>query len=212
MEPSYHNGDWENVMVTLSEDASHVAAVTYWLHGQHYTRLTGRGGVELTGTHPVVYPGRYGHGSYFGQGGYGTCAFNDDARHPSSSDQHLDSWANLISLDGDAEGWLAADRMGGFVWGIEGVSTHPTTSTAQSCNVYAASWEFPLDDSRPYTECELDDDDTGFDCHSGCPDGWTEYDLTCTDWSGSWATIGRSYYGYDYTLPTTDRGLVVNGN
>jgi hypothetical protein len=77
-EDSVHDADWEQVLVTLSEDRSQVAAVTYFQHGGWYTRLANGGdkakitliklydyGLEFNnGSHPVVYVGSTQHGSY----------------------------------------------------------------------------------------------------------------------------------------------------
>ena len=43
-----HNGDWERVMVTLTEDGSGVASVTYWQHNNFYTRIAGPRGAPCT--------------------------------------------------------------------------------------------------------------------------------------------------------------------
>lgn len=135
-----HNGDWENVMVTSSEDRTGIAAVTYFAHGKHYTRLPARGGVEMEhGAHPVFYPGKTTHGAYHTQGGSGSCLFWEDF-HNGGSGYHMDSWNNLVSLDGDAEPWMAVDRAVDFSWGSDGVSTPPTRS-GPSCSMAAMAWE-----------------------------------------------------------------------
>ena len=45
-----HNGDWEHVIVTLTEDQSQAAAVTYSFHGDWYTRYPSQSGVYFENT------------------------------------------------------------------------------------------------------------------------------------------------------------------
>jgi len=123
-----HDGDWERVMVMLSEDLSHVAAVTYWQHGGWYTRLAQGGdsdrflgasydpGLSFYGEHPIVYVGKTQHGSYHNQGGSGDpisggglsyCPYFDDWRNnEGNSDLWLDTQNNLKSLADFEEPWM----------------------------------------------------------------------------------------------------------
>jgi hypothetical protein len=208
----YHNGDWERVMVTLSEDKSQVAAVTYWQHGGRYSRLAARSGFEILGTHPVVYAGQVDHGSFHDQGGAGGCLYWDDYRNFWDTNLHLDTWNNLVSLDVDQEPWMTPDRAGGFSWGYGGVNTHPTTD-GPSCSMPACVGESTFDnyatDGCYRSQCEDGDDDTGVGCIAACQSGYTTYPLTCTNWN-TWNTYDRQKYGYDYSIPTSNLGLLVD--
>jgi hypothetical protein len=114
-----HHGDWERVMVILKEDRMDIAAVTFWQHDAHYTRISGprdapctpawtgrckEAGFERSGTHPVVYVGKIAHGSYHdkndktGHGVWG-CSYYGDFRNPKSDDDIMETWHNLISLE-----------------------------------------------------------------------------------------------------------------
>lgn len=113
---SNHHGDWERVMVILSEDATQVAAVVYNQHGGHYTRLGGgSGGAELLDdTHPVVYAGELTAGSYYNTGRKGqlaACYYYGDKRGDA---YRLDGWKNLVSLHPTgnhyAESWMEAEQ------------------------------------------------------------------------------------------------------
>ncbi len=140
-----HNGDWEKVMVTLSEDEGSIAAVTYYMHGKRYTRLAARGG---------------------------------------------------------------------FSWGYDGVGTHPTIE-GPSCDMNAADWSFEVP-TWWHSQCKVGDDDTGTWCVQQCESGYDQYPLTCTHCSGFWpwewscSTYNRHNYQYDWTLPTSDLGLLVD--
>lgn len=115
-----HDGDWERVMVILSEDSSEVAAVTFWQHGGWYTRLAkgadttrmgGIGasydpGVGFEGTHPIVYVGAHQHGSYHNDGGYVLefqCGYFGDVR---DDKYRLNTQNNLVSLADFEEAWM----------------------------------------------------------------------------------------------------------
>jgi hypothetical protein len=210
-----HNGDWEQVMVTLSEDRSRVAAVTFWMHGKRYTRLADRGGFEIEeGTHPVVYVGKHSHASLYNQGGSSESCLPWEEYRNNSSGTHLDAWRNLVSLDANAEPWMQRDRTDSFSWGSDGVTTHPTRE-AVSCSLNAADW----DDNVPtwrHSQCKSGDDDSGVECIQQCRSGYTNTGLLCSMCSGTWwnptswhcDTYTRNRYGYDYTLPGSDRGLL----
>jgi len=166
---SAHNGDWEHVTVILKEDRSGIAAVSYYQHNGHYTRIagihgpcspagTGRcdgsGGFDLDATHPIVYVGRIAHGNYHNTNRYlpgrdpnqpdpTECTYYGDIRDPRNSDDYLDSSRNLIDLDWNREPWIAKDRApANWIWGPDEsyVSTHPTQK--------------PPDDSEHRVACE----------------------------------------------------------
>jgi hypothetical protein len=150
-----HNGDWEHVTVILTEDRSAIAAISYYQHDGHYTRISvghgpctpagtgrcsGSGGFEMDGTHPVVYVGRMAHGGYHDTNRWlpGAdrsapskdplqCAYYGDIRDPGSAADNFDSSRKLIDLDGNKEAWLAKDRApAAWNWGPDGISNHPT--------------------------------------------------------------------------------------
>jgi hypothetical protein len=107
---SNHHGDWERVMVILSENAKQVAAVVYNQHGGHYTRLGGgSGGAKLVeDTHPVVYAGELTTGR---KGQLNSCYYYGDKR----GDAHrLNGWEHLVSLHPTgnqyAESWMEAEQ------------------------------------------------------------------------------------------------------
>lgn len=204
-----HNGDWESITLLLSEDQSSIAAIQFEAHGNHYTRLAARGGFDVEeGTHPVVYPGKTSHASYYGQGGSGTCLYWEDYRN-NWSGNHLDGWMNLLSLQVDSEPWMRADRAGGFSWGTNGVSRHPTQDPP-TCAANAADWSL-LDDAWRHSQCKRGDRDDGTQCHVQCRPGYTDMGYTCTNWSWwSWDTYTQSLYHYDWLLPTSDLGLLTN--
>lgn len=112
-----HHGDWEHVMVTTSSDRSAIDAVTYYQHKGHYTRQD----FAAYGERPVVYVGKTAHGSYHGQehsgdmaGSAWYCCYYNDYRNPSSPQ---DTWfvSPLVSLRGNSEWWMLADRIGGTI-------------------------------------------------------------------------------------------------
>ncbi|KFE67525.1 NPP1 family protein [Hyalangium minutum] len=205
-----HNGDWENVVVTLSEDQSRIAAVTFAMHGKSYTRLANRNGFSLEeGTHPVVYVGKNSHAAFFEQGGSSTSCLVWEEYRNNSTGLHLNSWSNLVSLDTevDPSDWIAADRQGGFAWGRDGVSTHPTQS-GPNCSMKAAEWSNDVP-TWWHSQCKTGDRDDGSSCHVQCRPGYTDMGLTCTNWS-TWSTYNQTLYSYGYTLPTSNVGLLTN--
>ena len=138
---TYHHGDWERILVTLSEDKSKIAAVTYFQHSGWYTRLAEGGdrdrapkagasykpGFTVFGNyHPVVYVGKQQHGSYHHEGGTGSggisfCGYFEDYRHnEGNQDLCLDTWKNLVSLDEKAEPWMVREALPDpkFKWGV----------------------------------------------------------------------------------------------
>lgn len=231
-----HYGDWEHVMVTLREDRSAIAAVTFYQHNGSYTRIagprdapctpdgTGRcqgsGGFQTNGSHPVVYPGKYGHGSYhdsngIGVDGAGNCAYYADYRNPASDADHMSSADKLIDLDGDAEPWIAVDRTAQWQWGPDGISNHPTQKAplaeVQACE---GSPTYALANAGCYkSECLAGDDQASEDCLKECKHGYKNVGLTCNkgvlpwEWSVYGRLTGGNKYSYHYTLPQTDIGL-----
>ncbi|CAF0770281.1 unnamed protein product [Adineta ricciae] len=229
-----HNGDWEHVMVTLTEDNSKVAAVTFFQHDGHYTRISGprkapctpsgtgrcagSGGFDSAGDHPVIYVGKLAHGSYHdknsvGPAGVGNCAYYADFRNPGSDADFMHTWENLVSLDGDDEAWLAADLQDRFTWGPDGISTHPTRQSPFDSNHERAcvgSATYKVDSAGCYqSECLAGDDEASQNCLKQCEPGYTNMGLTCTN--ARLSTYGRlnkgKYYDYDYIIPRVDAGL-----
>jgi len=208
-----HDGDWEHLLVVLSEDKSKVAAVTFFQHSGYYTRLGIRDGFGLVdGTHPVVYPGRNGHGSYHNtQSAAQTCCYWED--HRDGSGPWLDTWvAPLRRLRPVAQGgepWMDADLAGTFTWGE--IGTHPMQNTSGDCGQQTCAgtptwgcWESGCWRSQ----CEAGDRDDGITCWH-CPPGYTEWALACTkcDCSGCTSTSVHTY-GLRYTISMTDAGLM----
>ncbi|MFT3765370.1 MAG: PAN domain-containing protein [Minicystis sp.] len=185
VEAEAHNGDWETVLVTLSEDRSKPAAVTFSAHKGRYTRLLARGGFDVEdGTHPVVYVGKLTHASYYNQGGSGTCLYWEDWRN-NTNGRHMDTWFRLVSLDTNEEPWMLADRVNDFAWGSSGIHTHPTRR-APTCSEAACKWA-AFNDAWLHSQCKYGDVDDG---------------LRCYDW------YNMVWYDYDYNLPTSDQDLL----
>ena len=206
----WHNGDWEQVMVTLSLDATEVAAVTFWQHSGWYTRLAysdGQAcppptsdfdhcGFELFDqTHPVVYVGRIAHGSYANQGGSPdpimTCLYHYDVRYFTNSALRLDTWANLVNIDAGTETWRQADVQ----WGYKGIKTSdrtdidsPPVGNMPSCE--GDSWYNPFGTNGCWlSQCRAGDKCNLFFSLAYCVDGPIRYDIR-------------------YPIPTTDDGLL----
>jgi hypothetical protein len=204
-----HNGDWEDATVTLSENTSSVAAVTFTMHGHAYTRLAARGGFDVEdSTHPVVYAAKNSHASIYTQGGSSTTCLPWEEFRNNTSGTHLDSWSKLVELAPGVEPWMAVDKLGNFGWGSDGVGTHPMNN-GPSCSMNAADWTFEVP-TWWHSQCETGDRDDGTSCHSRCRSGYTDMGFTCTNWDiTSLDTYGQHLYGYDYTLPTSDVGLLT---
>jgi hypothetical protein len=232
-----HNGDWEHGMVILTEDMSAVAAVSFYQHNGHYTRIAGprdapctqplggrcsEYGFESSGTHPIVYSGKIAHGSYHNPndisvGSADQCMYYADYRNPKSSDDYMETWRKLISLDSNEESWMEADRTGSFVWGYDGVSTHPTQhfpfDSEHSVACQGSATQGIASGGCYQSECLSGDDETAFQCLKECKPGYTNFGLTCNkggmpwEWSIYDRTTGDDQYSYDYTLPKSDVGL-----
>ena len=67
-----HPDDWE--MVTVHVVDSELKHVTYGQHNGRYTLSAG--GMDMDGTHPVVYVGKYSHGNYHDQRSQSNRAYN----------------------------------------------------------------------------------------------------------------------------------------
>lgn len=209
-----HNGDWEDITVVVSEDQSRVASVSYSMHGLQYTRLTARGGVAIEETtHPVIYVGKNTHANFFNQGGSGAadnCIPWEEYRN-NTYGARLDSWKKLVDLNGNSESWIQADRTIDFNWGPDGVSNHPTRK-APTCDMDAASWDLNTP-TFSHSQCQVGDDDSGTGCVKQCRSGYTQYPLTCTNWDiTSLHTYSRELYKYNYSVPTSDVGLLAPNN
>jgi hypothetical protein len=233
-----HPGDWEHVVVILKEDRSGIAAVRFAQHNGYYLRISGPRDAPCTpdGTgrcggpsgfptengRPVVYVGRTAHGSYHdtygGIEGAGSCAYYGDARD--SGGPQLDTSRALIDLDGSAEAWLAPDRAGGFSWGPDGISTHPTqdapTASMKACK---GSPTWLVENAGCYkSEGLAGDDQASQNLLKECKPGYDNAGLTCNKgkWPWEWKIYGRmnpgNYYDYDYTIPTGDVGLARRRN
>jgi hypothetical protein len=233
-----HQGDWEHVVVILSEDRNSVAAVRYAQHTGYYLRISGPRDAPCTpsGTgrcdgpsgfpaengRPIVYVGRTAHGSYHdtygGIDGAGSCAYYGDAR--SSSGPRFDTSRKLIDLEGSSEPWLAADRAGGFTWGPDGISTHPTqnppSDAMQACK---GSPTWLVADAGCYkSEGLAGDDQASQNLLKECKPGYDNAGLTCNKgkWPWEWKIYGRmnpgNFYNYDYIIPTGDAGLTRRRN
>ncbi|HSO47107.1 MAG TPA: hypothetical protein VLQ68_04160, partial [Rhizobiaceae bacterium] len=134
-----HYGDWEQVMVTLTEDQNAVAAVTFYQHAGWYTRIAGPrdapctvvgrcegfSGFRRNGERPVVYVGKVAHGSfhYDKSSGLGNvtgakCLYFEDYRNPAGDADYFPTHTSaLVDLGTDKEGWNAAIGDQQFMWG-----------------------------------------------------------------------------------------------
>jgi hypothetical protein len=215
-----HNGDWEHIMVTLSEDKTRVAAVTFWQHAGWYTRLAARNGFALfEGTHPVVYPGRCQHGSFDNtQTAAQTCIYWEDYRD--GAGPWLNSWvgadSTLIELRPSSEGgepWMDADLVGGFTWGYRGVSTHPTTQYVPACYLLSCEGDpgnlFGTNGCAR-SQCEATDRDATWTCWH-CAPGWVDWGAFCVRKCWAYPFCGShsiKVYGIDWPIPDCDAGLL----
>ena len=88
------------IWIVLISEVVHISnsefeGVTYFQHSDHYTTPD----FEKLGTHPVVYVGKVGHGSYYNPTPPhigGGCGYFWDYRRP---DIILNSWQNLVNLE-----------------------------------------------------------------------------------------------------------------
>ncbi len=231
-----HNGDWEDITVILKQDQSGIAAVQYGQHGGRYMRIAGsrdapctavghcdgNHGFQLSGTHPVAYIGRTAHGTFHDSSAGlaaapgGSCTYYGDSRN--GGGPSMETWGNPISLDGNAESWLAADRLQNFPWGPDGVNTHPTMAAfpTASCTGDANQG---LDNAGCFkSECLSGDDQAVGNCIKECKPGYSNAGLTCNKgkWPWEWSIYGRldsgNHYGYSFGIPQTDAGLARRRN
>jgi hypothetical protein len=115
-----HHGDWEHILVTTAPDRSRMEYATYYFHSARYTRRETGIPIHPGTERPVAYVGKLGHGSYHSNeiSGWmvGTphhCCEYADYRNPVSGSVWANLQDNLVSLRGNAESWMAADRIGG---------------------------------------------------------------------------------------------------
>jgi len=149
-----HISDWEHLDVITSEDRSRVMAVTYFQHNGMYTQPASD--IDLVGGRPVVYAGQVAHGSFHApfhpDDLFGIpegilpgepCVYFGDPRNKGANTHRWNTSNNLVSLTGDAEAWMAADRTAEWNWGYESVGTRPTT-TLPDCTADACSGIGPI--------------------------------------------------------------------
>jgi hypothetical protein len=111
-----HHGDWENIQVTTSPDRSKIDYVTYGFHGYWYTRTWN--GVPKYGDRPVGYVGKIAHGCYHTDDHSGWmvgtpshCCEYADYRNEKPGTIWYNANENLVSLRGNSEPWMLADRI-----------------------------------------------------------------------------------------------------
>ena len=197
-----HNGDWEYALVTLSQDMSKAAAVTFSWHGDYYTRLGGLNGFTIEeGTHPVVYVGRIthesSHQSQTASGLFSCLPWYEPADN--STGTHMDTWNNLASLDTNEEPWMPAAKSAPFIWGYKGVSTNPPAEQLSCSQNASKSTNSPLMDQ------------TGTEARSQCMVGDSRisgYNII-HDYCEHPRDLLTTSYGLNYPLPVTDFGLLV---
>jgi hypothetical protein len=115
-----HIADWEQIVVTTSEDRQEIAAVTYYQHSGWYTKIHGEGNPNFPteNGHPVVYVGKTAHGSYHNSGGNGTIFYYGDFRNPIGSQDWWETYDSpLINLKGNEQSWLVDIRNRAWYWG-----------------------------------------------------------------------------------------------
>jgi hypothetical protein len=210
-----HNGDWERVMVILSEDTTQVAAVVFWQHKAQYTRLPQRGGVSFYGgTHPVVQVGRTTHGSFHNtQTDFQTCCYWED--HRDGNGPQMNTWENLVRLEPASEGgeeWMSAEIT---KWGYDGISTNPMAfdkNSFQALRTCGGWTTWQCDTSGCFrSQCEVGDRDDGFATCWHCAAGYIDWGAFCVkdcSWYPFCSSHSISTYGFEYTISLTDKGLL----
>ncbi len=112
-----HHADWEHIIVTTTPDRNAIETVTYFFHGDWYTR---RAGYFETwdGERPVAYVGKTAHGSYHSRDHSGWmigtpshCCEYADYRNPSAGSIWSNADGNLVSLSLEGESWMLADHI-----------------------------------------------------------------------------------------------------
>lgn len=209
-----HNGDWERVMVILSEDSSRIAAVVYWQHKAQYTRLALRGGfATYDGTHPLVQVGRNSHGSFHNtQTAFQTCCYWED--HRDGVGPRMNTWENLVRLEPASEGgeqWMSAAIT---TWGYDGISTNPMVhgkNTFETLRTCGGSSTWMCNTSGCFrSQCEAGDRDDGLGTCWHCAAGYIDWGAFCVRHCSVYpfcSSHSISTYGYNYTLSLTDKGL-----
>ena len=218
-----------------------MAAVTFFQHAGWYTRLASdsdwracpschfpweKCGLELfEETHPVVYVGKYAHGSYHNEGGLPCpvcCAYQYDWRVHLNPALRLDTWAYLVNLDAGTETWIEPSVQ----WGYDGVHTPPTITSDPDCGMFSCKGPFfdrPFDTENPngcwLSQCRAGDRSEflseGAHCFH-CPWGYTAFYtlggvLVCAPNDCLlcfWKWIPIRSYEIRYTIPDTDAGLL----
>ncbi len=213
-ESSWHDADWEHIVVILSEDTNSIGAVTYFQHGGWYTRLAARGGFEVVeGSHPVVYVGRTSHGNYHDtQTAFQTCCYWED--HRDGNGPTMNSWLGpLLRMQPVAEGgepWMDEDLAAEFTWGE--ISQHPMANNSGNCGMLAcegtSTWGCQTSGCFR-SQCEVGDRDDYLGTCWHCPTGYTDNGAFCGKgtWFWEWKTTSIHTYGYDYHIPQCDAGL-----
>lgn len=114
-----HYADWEHIIVTTSPDREAIEAVTYFFHGQWYTRHAGSYYTDAGGERPVAYIGKTAHGAYHNRDHSGWmigtpsyCCEYADYRNPVTASTWGNANDNLVSLSLDEESWMLADKIG----------------------------------------------------------------------------------------------------
>jgi hypothetical protein len=119
-----HHGDWEHIMVTTDPNRTRADAVTYSFHGHRYTRLSGGFETEPNDDpqgRPVVYVGRLSHGNWHSDPPGTSCLWEGSVYHcceyaacrtPDVNSIWRTAYQNLVSLRGNSEPWMLADRIG----------------------------------------------------------------------------------------------------
>jgi hypothetical protein len=206
-----HHGDWENIIVILSEDETRVASVSYFQHGGWYTRIAGPrdapctaigrcdgpGGFETVNGRPVVYVGKIAHGSFHNSNSVnpqipgGQCLYYEDYRNPAGAQDYFETpRAQMVNLDGNVEPWLAADRIEKIFWGPKtgrdsAISTQPTAK-APTADMKACTGNAVIALSKEAgcykSECLAGDDQPVGQCLKECKPGFTNTGLTCFKW------------------------------
>lgn len=209
-----HNGDWEHVMVILSEDTTRIGAVVFYQHSGWYTRLPQRDGISFyEQTHPVVRVGRASHGSYHNkQTVFQTCCYWEDKRNDWGP--WMNTWNNLVRLRPALEGgeeWMSADISS---WGYAGIGNNPMTYDESDFHIVKTCKGTPTWGCHTSgcfrSQCEVGDRDDGITCWH-CASGYIDWGLFCVKdcgWYPFCSSHSISTYGVKYTIPLTDKGLL----
>jgi len=90
---------FENIVIKVRdfETDPRMHEVRFGQKNGWYTRIPGHYETTSDG-HPVAYVGRGSHGFYHDDGGSGTCCYYEDFRNPSSANQFLETWTNLVEF------------------------------------------------------------------------------------------------------------------